>query len=154
MSICLRRAYHLPLSVLLLKWFIFLNNNYIIEKKDNEFHIHLPKNNDRNPYTYNYLSKTAERVFMSKIRQFYEMVFHERMCELRNAGYQKKECVELFIDENNLKIEDYDRLIKDFQRWQTRLRVKKHYKRHRKKSKKTLPKCFNCWWTTSSRINL
>lgn len=95
------------------------------------FHVELPYMKHKDPLYYNYLSDTAGKAFARKVRDFYELVFHERMSELRNAGYEYKECVYLFQDEYDLPPESTDRLIKDFQRWRNRIRRKNIRKRKR-----------------------
>lgn len=103
---------------------------------ENEFRIHIPKS-AKDPYTYNYLSATAELMFCKKIRDYFVTVFRERMAELRRAKYEKKESIIIFIDENKLLVDDFDRLAKDFQRWTNALNNKSYRKRRKSTLKNT-----------------
>lgn len=95
---------------------------------DKLFKIVVPPMKHKNPLQYCYLSEVASNMFVNKIVDFAKLVFHEKMTELRNAGFEYQECVYLFMDEFNLPEDCFDRLIKDLQRWRNRVRFKKHYK--------------------------
>jgi hypothetical protein len=85
------------------------------------FEIEIPYMHDKDPFYYRYLSVAAQNAFVERIKDYFEEVFHERIVELRHDGHEKKECIEIFLDEHNLSIQYYDRLIKDYQRWRNRI---------------------------------
>lgn len=98
------------------------------------FHIELPYMRYKNPRTHNYLSETNSKIFARNIRDFFKTVFHEKMQEYRNAGFDYKDCVFIFMDEYDLPVDATDRLIKDFQRYRNRIRQKEYYQKTKSQS--------------------
>ena len=103
--------------------------------KDRAFEIEIPASPSRDPFYYRYLSKTAMKVFEKKVKEFARMVFHERMTELRNDGYEYKDSIDLFMDEFQISPDHTDRITKDYYRWRSNLRVKKYRKNTTKKAR-------------------
>jgi hypothetical protein len=104
------------------------------------FHILLPNTPHKDPFYYNYLSGTGQKAFASQVKSYFDMVFHERMGKLRQAGFEKKTCVEIFLDEHELPIDGFDRLIKDANRWNNRVRQQRFRQKNNAQSPKNAPK--------------
>jgi len=105
---------------------------------DDAFVIEVPPFQHKNPLTYCHLSETAAKIFASKIADFTQLIYHEKLTAYRNAGFEFKECALLFMDEFNLPDDCYDRLIKDQSRWRWNMRYKDS-KRFKKKRNKLSP---------------
>jgi hypothetical protein len=108
--------------------------NYKPRKHDWLFHVELPYMKYKDPRTHNYLSETSGKIFARNIRDFFETVFHEKVSEYRNAGFEYKDCVYIFMEEFHLPVSATDRLIKDFQRYRNRIRYREYYKKRKSKS--------------------
>ncbi len=108
-------------------------DNYKRRSHASTFHVELPYMRYKDPRTHNYLSETSGKIFARNIREFFEAVFHEKVNEYRNAGFEYKDCVLIFMEEFQLPVDSTDRLIKDFQRYRNRIRYREHYKKRKSK---------------------
>ena len=108
---------------------------YVPEKRCScSFDITIPKYDDKDPYSFNYLSEVAERIFIENIIRFYLMIFHESMNKYLKEGFEKKQCFDIFIDQYDLPIDCIDRITKDYQRYVKRKLNQKYRKKTPSKS--------------------
>jgi hypothetical protein len=99
----------------------------------NGFHVSIPKDDDKDPYSFNYLSERGQIIFIEHVRKLYEMVFHESMNKYLHEGFEKKECLEIFIDQYDLSCNYIDRITKDYQRYVHRKICQKYRKKNTSK---------------------
>jgi len=106
----------------LLKKFEILLTKYPLDKSqpdhgESKFMIEVPYMQHKNPYVYNYISETRNNILGATIKNFTKMIFHEHMNKYAKVGFQKKQCIEIFMEEYNIDPKYQDRLTKDYQRW-------------------------------------
>lgn len=89
------------------------------------FMIEVPKMDMKDPFYCNYISEKGQRLFEAKIHRAYRFQFHDEMEKHRSAGWDYKDCIELFMDDFNIMDKHTDRLTKDFQRWRNLRRRRK-----------------------------
>ena len=98
------------------------------------FRIEVPNMKHKTYWSYNYITKNNNAILITQIKNYCKMIFREKMNELRKAGFQKKECISIIIEELKLNVSHTERLLKDYQRWSQN--VCKIAKRQRNKGKK------------------
>ncbi|MDA3912266.1 MAG: hypothetical protein PF448_13010 [Bacteroidales bacterium] len=98
-------------------------------KKEWEFKIDIPFMQHKNVMYNHYISARANISLAKKIHEFYMLVAHEELIRFRNQGFQHTECIDLFIDKYNLWFENYDRVLKDWQRYRNRIYQRKFSKK-------------------------
>lgn len=98
-----------------LQW--FYPPTILRKKHAHDFEIELPYQEHKNVLYYNYLSPKAELILQKHIKQYYTMIFHEEMNRLRNMGFQKKECLQIFMEQKDIDEDNLDRLQKDYYRY-------------------------------------
>lgn len=96
--------------------------------------ISVPYSQEKDPYYFNYISKRGNNLLSSKIRDFYMIIAHDEMIKYRNQGYEHKDVVVLFMDQYNIDMKYYDRVLKDWQRFRNKFRQKKYRKKQHKSS--------------------
>ena len=100
-----------------------------------EFLIEVPDFHDRDPFYCNYISPCRNEKFIKKVDEQQKNHFHERLAQLRNTGFEYQDCIDIYMDELQINQQYFDRLLKDYSRWRTRLRVQKFRKKsHRLES--------------------
>ena len=96
---------------------------------EDEFLIEVPDFHDRDPFYCNYISPLRNDKFVKKLDIQQKNHFHERMAQLRIEGYEYQDCVEIYMDDFGINQKFADRLLKDYSRWRTKLRVQKFRKK-------------------------
>lgn len=96
--------------------------------------IEIPFMEHKNVDVYNYISPALNQQFIARIREFFNMHFHERIAQLRKKHFLKEECIDIFMEENLIDPQYRDRLTKNYQRY-----IRNEYMRkYRKKKEKNL----------------
>lgn len=99
---------------------------------DKTFRIEIPENNYRDPDTYFYLSKTANKEFVKKVEEFFTVRFNEEMTTLRANHIKGPSAVRLFMDRYKMPVEFEDAIKRAYSRF-----INNTYnKTYRKKLKK------------------
>jgi len=88
-----------------------------VDYGDDTFEIEIPFMQGKNLDQYNYLPQNSSKILSSHIHQYFKMVFHEEINDLRYLGFQKKECVVMFMNKHFIDEDYFDRLMKDYTRY-------------------------------------
>jgi hypothetical protein len=82
------------------------------------FRVALPYMEYKNVNVYNYLSKKAQQTFSNKVRRYMNRLFHDELGEaVCRYGLTRTEALDHLVDTFGFLPEDYDRLLKEYQRW-------------------------------------
>jgi len=84
---------------------------------ENTFRIELPYMEHKDVMYYNYLSENSQALFAQRVKDFYRMIVHELFADYRRKGFFKTEIVYLIIEDFSFTTSDYDRILKDFNRF-------------------------------------
>ena len=96
------------------------------------FRIHLPNMEHKDVSYYNYLSKAAQTTFINSIRRYWSMLYHDDLTRsVKQLGLTRMEAIDHLMDEFGFSGEDYDRLIKEYQRWYKTETMRRYRKRVR-----------------------
>ncbi len=98
---------------------------------ENNLRIQLPYMENKNAYSYWYLSRRAQTSFVERIRSFYKCVFHEQVNQSIILGFTRKESIEIFIERYNLPGESWDMMKKDYDRYRRNRRLLKLRKKRK-----------------------
>lgn len=94
---------------------------------ESRFEIVIPYLEHKNPAFYNYLSEKRQRTFRRMVYDLMKMLFH---IELKQAidkyGYTRIEAIDHLTEEFGFLPEDYDRLVKEYQRWLRRMQDQRY----------------------------
>jgi len=108
---------------------------------ENQFRIVIPMMQHKNVATFNYLSETRQGVFCNKVRRYMYMLFHEQLTEaILQQGYTRIEAIDHLREESGFTPDDYDRLVKEYQRW-TKKEYNRRYNNNVKHKKRIREKC-------------
>jgi len=107
---------------------------------DKTFMIEVPYIENRDPFYWNYLSKTSNEKLSKKIFEAYRDYYYDFIREKRSKGWcEYKDIVDLFIDKMRLNQKYYDRLTKDYQRWRIIKNNKKYQQKLQRESRAHCP---------------
>jgi len=108
--------------------------DYLLEIPPLDFHerdwgketlvLQLPYFDDKNIFSYNYLSRLKQEMFVKRIHQFLKITFRGEMNKMIMLGFEKKDSIEMFMDKYSMGPDSTDMLEKDYQRY-IKLRWKK-----------------------------
>jgi hypothetical protein len=88
------------------------------EPLENAFEIELPTMDDKDPFSMNYISPTANAEFEKQVTKFYYSRFYEFCDDKRAAHFKGPSIVNLFMDRYRLPADYSDRLKRDYSRYQ------------------------------------
>lgn len=83
----------------------------------NTFMIEIPESSYRDPDTYFYVSKTANRTFVKKVKDFFSVRFSEEMTDLRSCGIKGPSAVEIFMDRYKIEVDHEDAIKRAYSRF-------------------------------------
>jgi hypothetical protein len=89
----------------------------LIEPAEWVFGIDVPYMEHKNPFTYNYISKTRTIILASRIMRYWKMVSHDIISESRRKGMEKKEVIYFLLEELELSDDYMDRIEREYSRY-------------------------------------
>jgi hypothetical protein len=96
------------------------------------FRIALPHMEHKNVETYNYLPVKAQQTFSNKVRRYMNRQFHDELGEaICRHGFTRTEAIDYLAYSFGFLAEDYDRLLKEYQRWRKAENMRKWRRRKR-----------------------
>lgn len=97
---------------------------------DNSFSVDIPflSHINKDPFIHNYLSKNGNYLLTKSIKDFFDLIFHEFLTSKHKDGFNHKEAILIFMDEYSIDENNYDRLIKNAQRWRNRVKMRNYRK--------------------------
>lgn len=96
------------------------------------FRVALPYMEHKNVEVYNYLSQKAQRTFSNTIKRYMKHLFHDELGEaICNHGLTRVEAIDHLADSFMFEAQDYDRLLKEYQRWKKMEQMRKFRRRRR-----------------------
>lgn len=100
------------------------------------FRVALPHMEHKNVEVYNYLSQKAQRTFSNYIKRYMKRLFHDELSEaICNHGLTRIEAIDHLSDVFMFMPQDYDRLLKEYQRWRKKENMRKSRRKRRGKEK-------------------
>lgn len=107
------------------------------------FKVALPYIKHKDVFYYNYFSERSMQIFQRRIYLFFQLIFHCEMDEgIHNLGLSKKNAIQQFIERYDLLVDDEDRIVKAYFRYEERLR-KGYYRWNSKKQLKNTKKRYH-----------
>lgn len=97
------------------------------------FMISLPYMEHKSVAVYNYISAEKNRLFNSRVREYFHLVFHDHIIRYRKEGFYRKEIISIFLDDFKIEPKYSDRIEKEFNRY---LKKEKNRRYNKKKSEK------------------
>jgi len=102
---------------------------------ENEFRIVIPYNEYKNPASYNYISAKRQIPFRRLVHQYLFSLFHEQLKDLvERLHYTRSEAIDHLQEEFGFVPDDYDRLVKEYQRWLKKRRTERYKTRKQLKA--------------------
>ena len=97
---------------------------------ENTLSIQLPYFENKNVFTFFYLSEVEQQKFVKEIWKFFKITFRKEISKCIMVGLYRMDSIELFVSKYNLPLDCWDLLEKDYQRyivltWRRRLFRKK-----------------------------
>lgn len=94
---------------------------------EHEFRIRIPYLEHKNPEYFNFISEKRQRIFKRMVHDYMAMLFHD---ELKKAidkfGYNRMEAIDHLQEEFGFTPDDYDRLLKEYQRWMKKRQMQRY----------------------------
>ena len=84
---------------------------------NNTLKVVLPMFRYKDIRSYHYLSKRKQFCFVSYIHGWFKVYFHSEMNKYISMGYNRKECIYLFMDNYDMPESSFDALLKDYSRY-------------------------------------
>lgn len=100
------------------------------------FRIAIPYMEHKNIDSYTYMSLNAQRLFVSRIREYYKIIIHEEISSARRKGFQKDEIVLKIMEDFNLTNFNDDRIKRDYTRYLNTERFRRYRIDNKKNQKK------------------
>lgn len=109
-----------------------------------DFKVALPYMEHKDVFCYNYISNYSMHIFQSKVHIFFKLIFHTEMdISVHKLKLSKIQSVRIFVEKYNLNVDNQERLVKGYYRYEKRL-LNEYYKwnsnkrvrKHRNKEKK------------------
>lgn len=100
------------------------------------FRVKLPFMDHKNVEVYNYMSKRSCVTFGNHVRRNLNVLFHSELSDVvYKKHFTRTEAIDYLADQFGFLPDDYDRLLKEYQRWIKNEQVKRYRKRKKKKEK-------------------
>lgn len=90
--------------------------------KGSNLTIVIPKYEEKDPETYNYLSENGKRILSGSFEEWFWKNFYKELSGLDRMDLPIKDCVLEFMDKHDLPPDSFDMLIKRYYRWRVRMR--------------------------------
>jgi hypothetical protein len=105
-----------------------------VEYGQETFRIEIPYMELKNPSVHFFISDRKQKIFSSRVRDYFREIFHDEMRKSRSRNESKKEAIICFMEDYRISDEYEDRLVKAYNRYME-IERQRRFRRRRKQRK-------------------